>query len=40
LSSKKSKEALENFQLFYEEILKNKTQNRVRRVRQSSTANA
>jgi len=40
LSSKKSKEALDGFQLFYEEIINIKPQSRIRRVRQQSSANA
>lgn len=40
LSSTKSKEALENFQLFYEEIVNIKPQSRIRRIRQQSSAAA
>lgn len=39
LSSKKKVGALENFELFYEEIAKSKVlQNRVRRIRQATAA--
>lgn len=40
MSSKKSKEALDGFQLFYEEIINIKPQSRIRRIRQQSSASA